>query len=330
MSTRERVLSALRDAGESGISGEELAGALGVSRVAVGKHVTALRDLGYDVHATPGSGYRLLQAPDAAYPWEVEPLVREELWLRPFGGGPSTASTNDDARTLAEQGAREGTVVVAARQQAGRGRFGRVWSSPEGGAYVSVVLRPAVAPADAGTLALVVALGIAEGLEALGVPARLKWPNDVKSPDGKLAGVLLEMSAEADAVRWIVAGFGLNVARPAQAGDSSTPNGPGFERRQVAYVRDYAPDVAVGAAAAACLDGVARCYAKWLGGGFMSLVADYERRSVLTGERVVVSNALGAAQASGVVRGVDGEGRLLVDTGGAVEAVTSGEITLRA
>lgn len=309
------MLASLRSAGEQGISGETLARDLGVSRVAVGKHIAILTELGYEIDAVPGRGYRLTGIPDRAFPWEVRPLTRDPLWRR-FEGGLTTVSTNDDARTLAEQGAEEGTVVVSARQEGGRGRFGRAWSSPEGGAYVSVVLRPQVSPADAGPLALVVALGIAKGLETLGVPAGLKWPNDVKVGGGKLAGVLLEMNAEADAIRWVVAGFGLNVARP----DSP--------RAEAAYVRDYSPNAGVAQTAAACLDGVAVMYREWLEEGFGRLLDEYESRSVLTGEHVVVSNAMGMVRVAGVVRGIDAGGRLLIEADGGTVAVASGEVTL--
>ncbi len=316
MNTRQHVLDAIRAAGAAGLSGERLAGMLGVSRVAVGKHVAALRDLGYVIDAAPGAGYTLVSAPDRAFPWEVARFVHNPYW-RTFEGGLSTVSTNDDARALALAGAEEGTVVVAARQEGGRGRFGRAWASPEGGAYVSCVMRPPVAPVEAGPLALVVALGIARGLETIGVTTRLKWPNDVKAEGRKLAGILIEMGAEGDLVSWVVAGFGLNVVRP----DEPLPH--------AAYVHDYAPKVGVAEAAGSCLDGITEVYAAWLAEGFTQLLGDYEARSVLTGQHVVVRNALGMVRVSGVARGIDAAGRLLVERDGTTVAVASGEVTLK-
>ena len=134
-------------------------------------------------------------------------LLRSGLWTDLSGGG-ETGSTNDDARALARAGAEQGTVVLASRQIAGRGRLGRTWESPEGGAYLSAVLRPAVSPSDVSSLALVIALGVAEALEGLGLTPSVKWPNDVLVDGAKLAGVLLEMAAEADRVDWVVVGVG--------------------------------------------------------------------------------------------------------------------------
>lgn len=316
MATRDAVLAAIREAGSAGVSGVAIAESLGMSRVAISKHVAALRGLGYDIEASPSSGYRLVSAPDAALPFEIAPLLRDPLWVR-VEGAEETGSTNDDARALASQGAREGTLVVAARQTAGRGRLGRTWTSPDGGAYLSMVLRPAIAPSDAGPLALVVALGAAQGLERLGVRPRLKWPNDLELAEGKLAGVLLEMAAEGDFVQWVVAGIGLNARRPGTADP------------RAAYLSDVLPDIRVAEAAAALLDGVADAYRAWLSDGFAELALEFEARASLTGSDVTVRDALGNTRASGTVTGVDAQGRLLLAGGNGTEAVSAGEVTLR-
>ena len=320
MTTRSTVLEALRLAGEKGLSGEALALRLGVSRVAVGKHVAALRDAGYEIAAVPGSGYRLIAAPDLPLPAEVEPLLGSALWIALQGGG-ATGSTNDDARALARAGAPEGSVVLASRQLSGRGRLGRAWTSPSGGVYLSAVLRPAVTPAEVASLALAAALGVVLGLERLGVRAQLKWPNDVLFGDGKLAGVLLEMSAEADSVDWVVAGVGLNVRRPSRVADAA----PG-----AAYIDDAAPGVGLAQAAAAELDGIAGAYERWREAGFAALRADYEARFALTGIDVQVTDLLGTVRAAGIVEGIDDAGRMLVRANdGAQCAVVAGEVTLR-
>jgi BirA family biotin operon repressor/biotin-[acetyl-CoA-carboxylase] ligase len=317
MATRSDVLEALREAGADGLSGETLAARLGVSRVAVSKHVSALRELGYRIDAVAGRGYELVAPPDLPLPAEVQPLLRSTFWTRLEGGG-ETGSTNDDARVLASAGAFEGTAVLASRQTAGRGRLGRTWESPDGGVYLSAVLRPAVEPSRVASLALAVALGVVIGLERLGVSARLKWPNDVLLNGGKLAGVLLEMTAEPDRVDRVVAGVGLNVRRPSE---------PIAEN--AAYVSDVAPGVTLAEAAAAELDGVAETYGRWCRGGFSAVRADYETRFSLTGCEVRVSDVGGSVRAAGVVTGVDDDGRLLLRDGEDEVAVVAGEVTLR-
>jgi BirA family biotin operon repressor/biotin-[acetyl-CoA-carboxylase] ligase len=288
--------------------------------VAVSKHVSALREVGYEIAASPGTGYRLVSAPDLPLPAEVEPLLLSGLWTALSGGG-ETGSTNDDARQLARAGAPEGSAVLASRQVSGRGRLGRSWESPDGGVYLSAVLRPSVAPAEVASLALAVSLGVVRGLERLGARPLLKWPNDVLLDDGKLAGVLLEISAESDSVEWAVAGVGLNVHRPATGGGAVT----------AAYLADVAPGVRLAEAAAAQLDGIAEAYAQWRAGGFGALRAAYEERFALTGREVRVSDLMGNVRAQGHVVGVDDDGRLLVrGADGTVVPVVAGEVTLRA
>ena len=124
-------------------------------------------------------------------------------------------STNDEAKALARAGAPEGTLVWADEQTAGRGRRGRVWLSPPGNLYLSLVLRPYGAPPRAAQLSFVAAVGLGDALAALGGPAlrlRYKWPNDLLANDRKLAGILLESeNAANDRVDFVVVGIGVNI-----------------------------------------------------------------------------------------------------------------------
>jgi len=318
MSTRDDVLTALREAGGQGVNGERLAGELGVSRVAVAKHIKVLRAEGYGIDVEPGTGYVLSAIPDAPLPAEVASHLRSTMWTRLEGGG-ETGSTNDDARALARAGAASGTVVLASRQTAGRGRLGREWVSPAGGAYFSAVLRPAVGLADVSVLSLVVGLGIARALASIGIDSRLKWPNDILLAGGKVAGVLLEMTAEADAVEWVVVGVGLNVRRPVDAPVAET----------AAYLSDEREDVRIPSTLAAVLDGIADVYAEWLAAGFGALRAEYESRSSLMGESVTVRDREGTVRGSGVVVGVDSGGRLRLAGSDGEQTIAAGEVTLR-
>ncbi|MBN2248456.1 MAG: biotin--[acetyl-CoA-carboxylase] ligase [Coriobacteriia bacterium] len=311
---RAAVAHALTSAGGDGLSGEALARALGISRVAVAKHIDALRELGYAIEAVPRTGYRLVSAPDICIPEEVCPLLTDPLWVG-CEGGLETASTNNDAKRLARAGAPAGTLVVAARQTGGRGRLGRTWESPGGGVYASTVLRPALAPAAMGAVGLAVSLGVARALERFGVPVGLKWPNDVVADGRKLAGVLVEMAAEADTVEWMVAGCGLNVA--------------GVGRDDAACVREWAPSTRVAEVAAATLDGIAGAYRAFQVGGFGSIADDYRQRLVLAGREVVVRDASGAVIGRGVAETVDDRGALVVAHHGTMMTVVAGDVTLR-
>ena len=310
------ILQALRDSPRD-VSGELLASELGVSRVAVRKHIEALRELGYEIDARAGEGYTLVSSPDAPLPLEVQPLLHEDFYAR-IEGGRVTRSTNDDARSLALDGAPEGTVVLAAQQTNGRGRLGRVWSSPAGGVYASVVLRPSVETPEAIVLPLVVGLGVARGLDTLGVQTLLKWPNDLLCVDGrKVAGVLLEGLSEGWLISWIVAGVGINVR-----------SAPDLER-SASVDELFGRKVPLAEVAAAVLDGIAVAYRRWQTDGFAPFAAEYESRSYLAGRQVRVSDVVGRLVAEGEVTGIDALGRLLVATGTGTMPIVAGDVTLR-
>ncbi len=312
--TRAAVAAALTASGPGGVSGETIATGLGISRVAVSKHVASLRGLGYEIRSASRTGYVLEHAPDACIPEEVGPRLRDALWVTCEGAAALT-STNDEAKRLARAGAAEGTAVVAARQTGGRGRLGRVWESPSGGAYVSAVLRPPLAPAVMAPLSLALALGAARALEPLGVDVALKWPNDLECGGRKLGGLLLEMAAEADRTEWVIAGCGVNVSEPGFPGS--------------AWVRETSTDVPAATVAAAVLDGMAEAYRTFVADGFGALREAYEARASLTGREVTVRDGTGTVVAEGVVIGVADDGALVLDRSGVTVRVSAGEVTLR-
>lgn len=125
-------------------------------------------------------------------------------------------STNDEARRLLRDGAEEGTLVWAQAQRGGRGRDGRIWASPRGNLYASLILRPKGTPGEVALLGFVAALAIGSALGAFVPPAvalTLKWPNDVLLDARKVAGILLESEgARADSVDGVIIGFGVNIA----------------------------------------------------------------------------------------------------------------------
>ncbi len=211
--TTEQVLARLRNAGDF-VSGQALSAELGVTRAAVWKAVHQLLDLGYEVEAVSRRGYRLRQVGEGAIATELEPLLTTRLLGRERLCLAETGSTNSVAKERAGQGASHGFLVTADHQTQGRGRMQRPWHSPAGrNLYISLVLRPAVAPPRVPQLAIVVALALAEALAECvpDIPVRIKWPNDLWIGSRKVCGILCEMEAEMTAVHHVVVGVGLNV-----------------------------------------------------------------------------------------------------------------------
>jgi BirA family biotin operon repressor/biotin-[acetyl-CoA-carboxylase] ligase len=211
--TVQAVLNRLRADG-SFVSGQGLSQDLGITRAAVWKAVQKLLSLGYDVEAVRRRGYRLRDSGKEDLGAELDGrlttrfLGRESIFLA------ETGSTNSLAKEYAFKNARHGLLIVADRQTQGRGRMQRPWHSPAGrNLYLSVLLRPEVAPPRVPQLAIVVAIALCEALaECLPeVPVRIKWPNDLWIGDRKLCGILCEMEAEMMVVHHVIVGVGLNV-----------------------------------------------------------------------------------------------------------------------
>jgi BirA family transcriptional regulator, biotin operon repressor / biotin---[acetyl-CoA-carboxylase] ligase len=208
----ELILGLLVDGGLEYVSGEALSGKLGLSRTAVWKVVNALRGHGYRIEAVPSRGYRLVETPDRLTALEVLPLMETHELGRTLHSFETVDSTNAVAFRLAVEGAEHGELVVAEHQTQGRGRRGRSWSSPHHlNLYCSFVLRPELPPQRAPELTLLAAVAVAESLRAVGVPADIKWPNDLLVGGRKVAGILTELSADPDRVHFVVLGIGVNL-----------------------------------------------------------------------------------------------------------------------
>lgn len=325
MTTREKLLNALKSQAGNYVSGGDLSRDLGISRSAVSKHVAALKNTGYHIESSPGKGHVLCDPPDLLLPGEI----RHGLETRVFGRSlidyhDLIPSTNDRAKTLAAEGADEGTLVVAEEQNAGRGRKGRSWLASKGeGILMSVILRPTMSPSEASRITLMTAVALAETLlEVTGLPVLIKWPNDILIRGKKLAGILTEMSMEMDLVDYVVVGLGLNVNTPANrfprdiariasslhAETGKTWSRAGLVRRFLFWFEHY--------------------YDKITGQGFSAVMRRWKELSDIIGRRVTV--AMVDEKKNGRVRDVDDDGVLILeDEAGQIHRIMSGDVLLR-
>jgi len=250
---------------------------------------------------------------------------------RPLYGFQRVGSTMDVAKALAEQGAPEGTLVWAARQDQGRGRLGRVWESPEGGAYFSLILRPSRPPTEAPQLSLVAGLAAAEAIRELtALSPSIRWPNDVLIDGKKVAGVLTEGTSGssvqriADSVQnYVVVGVGINIstdprelpetATSLQEASSSTLNAE----------RSPLDPFALTAMLCRKFDG---WYDIWTAQSFAPIRKTLRPWLTLGG---FVRLTVGGSEVEGQATDVDEQGHLLVRLeSGAVRAFEAGEVAL--
>lgn len=192
-------------------SGQSLAKKAGISRSAVWKHIRRLRRLGYKIESLHGKGYRLEGDTDYPVPWELA-KAKTSVVGKTVVYRESADSTQNLAIAIAEKQAANGTAVIAEQQTGGRGRLKRKWLSPRGGIWISVILRPSIPTGASTLLPFVAAISVCDAVrDATGLDATLKWPNDVMVRGKKVAGILLDLSAEAEAVNYAIVGIGINV-----------------------------------------------------------------------------------------------------------------------
>ena len=303
------------------VPGPKIASEIGVSRSTVWEWMQKLRALGVEIKGLPATGYQLTKLPDILAP----SLIRQELGDNEIGHRIvhyfRADSTNNIALKVAADGAPHGTVVVAEEQTAGRGRVrGRTWHSEKAsGIYVSVLLRPAMPPAGAAMLTLVAGLAAQEAVaRQTGLAPDIRWPNDLLVGGRKFGGILTEMHAEPDRIRFVVVGIGINVNHerfPEELATIATSlrMATGREQSRIELLLQLLLELE-------------RYYNRFIAEGAGPIVERFSQvSSFARGKRVQVETA--AETFTGTTDGLEPSGLLRVRRdGGRVEPVVSGSI----
>lgn len=319
---KEEILRLLRSA-DGYISGQELCNRFGVSRTAVWKAINQLKEAGYEIEAQQNKGYRLMAAPDLMTEAEIKSLMHTEWVAKEVLFFDTIDSTNTKAQELAEKGYPSGTLVVADKQESGKGRRGRSWVSPSGtGIFMTLMIKPDINPNNASMLTLVAALAVAKAITSVtGEEAMIKWPNDIVVNGKKVCGILTEMNAQFDYINHIVVGIGINVHNesfPEEISQMASSlmieaGGKRFHRAQIiaetmSYFEQY--------------------YDTFLKTQDLSaLVREYDELLVNRNKSVRVLDP--KEPFDGKAMGITPKGELIVDTWESRKLVSSGEVSVR-
>ncbi len=324
MNQKAGTILRLFRSGNGFISGEHLSRELGVSRTAVWKHISALRDDGYRIEAVPSRGYKLISSPENMDPHEVAAhLVSSRIGKR-IEFQKMTASTNADAFRLAEEGAAEGTVVLADAQSGGKGRRGRIWASPAGvNLYCSIILRPSIMPHEAPQLTFLSAVAVARAIErTTKLTPEIKWPNDLLISGKKVAGLLNEMSAETDGVNFVILGIGVNLNMTAQ----QFP--PDLRQPATSMLLESGVPIDRSLFAGIMLTELDLLYSDFLTHGFTPVREEWQQRCNARGRRIQVTDS-GTDGTGGLFSGIDSDGALLLRSDdGQLLRITCGDVRI--
>lgn len=226
----------------------------------------------------------------------------------------SCGSTNDEAARLARAGAAHGTVVIAATQTGGRGREGRPWASPEGGLYLSAVLRPPLPLADVPPMTLAIGIATCDAVRSCGVSAVLKWPNDVLVNGRKVAGILVEAHSQGGRLEAVVVGIGMNLQRTPDAVATTAialAEASGTSVDRDAFVTDL-------------LAHVERWIDRYIAGGLPAIVPAWQDRMA---PGLAARANVDGIQLTGAVCGLAEDGALVLrDEAGRLHRIRSGDV----
>ncbi|KJJ85218.1 biotin operon repressor/biotin--[acetyl-CoA-carboxylase] synthetase [Candidatus Omnitrophus magneticus] len=300
------------------ISGEEISNNLGMSRANIWKHINALRQEGYMIDAVPNIGYKLLMIPDKLQGYEIKNGLETSTMGQHIYYYDYITSTNDKAYELAENGAKEGTIIVAETQSGGKARLERKWISPLGGIYMSIILRPVVNIEEIPAVTLVSALSVSKTITSLyNLKAEIKWPNDIFINSQKICGILAEMKGHVDKVDFVILGIGININT---AINDLPPNSTSIKTltkniaNRVIFAREF-------------LKQFESDYTQFINEGFKSLKNECAELSTLIGKKVNIK--MHNTILSGLALGIDDKGALIIKNElGDMKRVLSGDVLM--
>ena len=316
MTIKDKILEKLIKNKGKPVSGEQLASELSVSRTAIWKHIKVLKDEGYMIDSSTNIGYSLNETPDTLAPGEIKAGLKTKVIGKDIKYFKETESTNIIAREIAAS-VGEGTIVIAESQTAGRGRMGRKWISPEGGIWLSIILKPRIEPVYAPRITLLAGVSVAKTMQGFGLPAKIKWPNDVLINGKKVCGILTEIGAEVDIIDYLVVGIGIDAnvdtgTFPEEFRDNSTSleKEIGHKINRVEFVQKL-------------LEEFEALYTKFQKDGFPHILEEWRNMSETIGQWVKITAQ--ARTIYGEAIGVDNEGALIVETAeGHLEKIVAG------
>lgn len=301
---QEKMLEILRKS-DGPVSGEQMAAVLGVSRNMIWKTVQKLREQGYEISAVTNRGYQLKSMGNVLASQTVRSYLPDTLAWLDICVQERVTSTNSVLKEAAEQGKAQGTVLIAQEQTAGKGRLGRSFFSPVGtGLYLSLLLRPSCPAQEALSITTAAAVAVSRAIEkTTGIPAQIKWVNDIYVGGKKVCGILTEASVdfETGGLHYAVLGIGVNIQEP-QGGFAP-------ELQEVATAL-YATAVPGGLRARLAAEILTEFFAIYGSPDDKGYMEEYQSRSFLTG--LDITFVQGNVTEQGHVLGIDEQARLVV------------------
>ena len=321
-----KVLSFFQTHDSEYLSGQDLSDVLKISRVAVWKHIKKIQTLGYKIESKQKLGYRLVDETEKLLPWEIIRDLKTEVIGKRVYYFKEIDSTQNFAQQIALDKKENGTIIIAEKQTAGRGRLNRKWTSPKGGIWFSLIIHPKFDVSSSTLIPILSAVALSKSIKSvLGIDTEVKWPNDITLNGKKVAGVLVDASFQANKIDYLILGIGINFdidAKKLEKRLSKTPNFYGINS-----LRKKDDKIPPKLLLKEFLLQFEKNLSQLDNGEKLKIVKEWTKRAAGIGKKITINTSNG--KISGISKGIDNDGALKVKASKETKKIFAGDVILK-
>ena len=308
------------------LSGQDLSDVLKISRVAVWKHIKKIKSLGYKIESKQKLGYRLINNTEKLLPWEITNNLKTKLIGKRVYYFQEIDSTQNFAQQIAADRKEEGTIIIAEKQTAGRGRLERKWTSPKGGIWFSLIIHPKFDVASSTLVPIAGAVALAKSIKSiLNVEVSVKWPNDITLNGKKVAGMLVDASFQANSIDYLILGVGINFDIDSKKLEKRLSKSPNFYGvNSLRKIDDTTPPKLLLKEFLVQFEKILSHLDK---GEKSRIVKEWTKRAESIGKKIAINTSDG--KISGISEGIDNDGALKLKTSKGIKKIFVGDVVLK-
>ena len=321
-----KVLSFFQTHDSEYLSGQDLSDVLKISRVAVWKHIKKIQTLGYKIESKQKLGYRLVDETEKLLPWEIIRNLKTKIIGKRVYYFEEIDSTQSFAQGIASDKKENGSIIIAEKQTAGRGRLDRKWTSPKGGIWFSLIIHPKFEVSSSTLIPILSAVALSKSIKSiLGINTEVKWPNDIIMNGKKVAGILVDASFQANKIDYLILGIGINFDIDAKKLEKRLSNTSNFYGINSLRKKDdkTPPKLLV----KEFLLQFEKNLSRLDNGEKSKIVKEWTKRAAGIGKKITINTANG--KISGISRGIDNDGALKLKTSKEMKKIFVGDVILK-
>ena len=320
-----KVLSFFQTHDSEYLSGEDLSDVLKISRVAVWKHIKKIQSLGYNIESKQKLGYRLINETEKLLPWEITKDLKTKTIGKRVYYFEEIDSTQNFAQQIALDEKENGTIVIAEKQTAGKGRLDRKWTSPKGGIWFSLIVHPKFDVSTSTLIPIAGAVALARSIKSiLNIDVTVKWPNDITLNRKKVAGMLVDASFQANNIDYLILGIGINFDIDSKKLEKRLAKSPNFYG--VESLRKKDDSTPPKSLLKEFLIRFEKILTQLNKGEKSKIVKEWMKMAEKPGKNITVNTSNG--KISGISKGIDNDGALKLKTSYGIEKIFVGDVVL--